>query len=231
MALDMQKKNLLLVGASSEIGTAIVRQAESNDYQVISTQRSGSTPGLYMDVTSDESVKSAITQVIADFGVIDSVIYAPALSNDGLIHTLNDEAWSSVFDVNVFGAARVARYLIPHFIKARKGVLQFISSTAAVRGATGAAPYSCSKAALNALALNIANDYGRFNIRAYTVMPGFVDGGMLTHLSDEKKQLLAREPALKRLATPYEIAHLCIATLDVSYLTGTAITLDGGLSR
>lgn len=226
----MCKKNLLVVGASSEIGASIVRHAEKNNYYVISAQRSDRMFGLSMDVTSDESVKSAITQVFADYGVIDAVIYAPALSKDGLIHMLDDEAWSSVFDVNVFGAARVARHLIPHFIKARKGVLQFISSTAALRGATGAAPYSCSKAALNALALNIAHDYGRFNIRAYTVMPGFVDGGMLAHLSDEKKQVLAREPALKRLATPDEIAHLCIATLDATYLTGTAITLDGGLS-
>ena len=227
----MKKKSILIVGASSEIGAAMIVQAERNNYQVISTQRSGRTSGLTMDVTSEESVKSAIAQVVTDYGVIDAVIYAPAYSKDGLIHTLDEEAWSSIFDVNIFGAARVARHLIPHFIKARKGVLQFISSTAAIRGATGAAPYSCSKAALNALALNIALDYGRFNIRAYTVMPGFVDGGMLAHLPDEKKQVLARGPALKRLATPQEIAHLCIATLDASYLTGTAITLDGGLSR
>nr|WP_161990876.1 SDR family oxidoreductase [Pseudomonas caspiana] len=226
----MRNKNLLVVGGSSEIGTAIVRQAENNNYQVISTKRSADSSGLFLDVTSDESVKSAIQQAIADFGVIDAVVYAPALSIDGLIHTLNDEAWSKAFDVNVFGAARVARHLLPHFIKARKGVFQFVSSTAAVRGATGAAPYSCSKAALNALALNIAHDYGRFNIRAYTVMPGYVDGGMLAHLPDEKKAVLAKETSLKRLATPDEVAHFCIATLDSPYLTGTALALDGGLS-
>ncbi|PMW96207.1 hypothetical protein C1X59_24910 [Pseudomonas sp. FW215-R2] len=230
MALYMQNKNLLVVGGSSEIGAAIVREAENNNYQVISTKRSADTSGLFMDVTSDESVRSAVQQVIADFGTIDAVIYAPALSSDGLIHTLNDDAWQATFDVNVFGAARVARHLLPHFIKARKGIFQFISSTAAVRGATGAAPYSCSKAALNALALNIAHDYGRFNIRAYTVMPGYVDGGMLAHLPEEKKALLAREPSLKRLATPADVAHFCIAMLDSPYLTGTALTLDGGLA-
>lgn len=226
----MNNKNLLVVGASSEIGSAIVRQAEQNNYQVIGTQRSGSMPGLFMDVTSDESVKSAIQQALADFGRIDAVIYAPALSSDGLIHALDDNAWSNAFDVNLFGAVRVARHLIPHFIKARQGVFQFVSSTAAVRGATGAAPYACSKAALNALAVNIAHDYGRFNIRAYTVMPGYVDGGMLADLPVEKKSLLAREPSLKRLATPDDVAHFCIATLDSPYLTGTALTLDGGLS-
>lgn len=226
----MKKNSILIVGASSEIGAAMVVQAERNNYQVISTQHSGRTSELTLDVTSEESVKSAIAQVVADYGVVDAIIYAPAHSKDGLIHTLDEEAWLSTFDVNIFGAARVARHLIPHFIEARKGVFQFISSTAAIRGATGAAPYSCSKAALNALALNIAQDYGRFNIRAYTVMPGFVDGGMLAHLSEEKKQVLARGAALKRLATPEEIARFCIATLDASYLTGTAITLDGGLS-
>ncbi|WP_228022334.1 MULTISPECIES: SDR family oxidoreductase [unclassified Pseudomonas] len=226
----MLYRNLLVVGGSSEIGAAIIRCAESNSYKVFSTQRSVDSSGLLMDVTSDESVKSAIDQAIAISGTIDAVVYAPALSIDGLIHTLSDEAWSKTFDVNLFGAARVVRHLLPHFIKARKGVFLFVSSTAAVRGATGAAPYSCSKAALNALALNIAHDYGRFNIRAYTVMPGYVDGGMLAHLPDEKKVVLAREASLKRLATPDEVAHFCVATLDSTYLTGTALALDGGLT-
>lgn len=226
----MQDKNLLVIGGSSAIGAAIVRQAERSHYRVIRTKRSGEGDGLVMDVTSDDSVRRAIEEAVAQASSIDAVIYAPALSIDGLIHSQDIGAWSQVFDVNVFGAARVSRYLLPHFIKARKGVFQFVSSTAAVRGATGAAPYACSKAALNALAKNIANDYGRFNIRAYAVMPGYVDGGLLAHLPAEKKAALSKEIALKRLAEPDEVARFCIATLDSSsYLTGAALVFDGGL--
>ena len=230
MTQDMQKNNVMVIGASSAIGTAIVRQAECSNLHVIRTTRSGEGDSLTMDVTSDDSVKIAIEEAIEANSGIDAVIYVPALSIDGLIHTLDASAWSQVFDVNVFGAVRIVHYLLPHFIKARTGVFQFISSTAAVRGATGAAPYSCSKAALNALAMNISQDYGRFNIRAYSVMPGYVDGGMLAHLSAEKKAALAKETSLKRLAEPDEVARFCIGTLSASsYLTGTSLVFDGGL--
>ena len=106
--------------------------------------------------------------------------------------------------------------------------LAFYLFDGAVRGAIGAARYSCSKTTLDARALNIGHNYGRFNVRAYPATPGFVHVGILAHLSNEKEQMLVKEPSFKRLAMPEEIALLFIAILGPFYLTCTATTLDGG---
>lgn len=110
-------------------------------------------------------------------------------------------------------------------------VFQFISSTAAVRGARGAAPYATSKAALNSLAVNVSKEYGRFNVRAFCIMPGFVDGGILDKLDGDKRSALVSQIPLNRLCLPAEVANFCVSTIEAStYLTGTNLTLDGGMN-
>ncbi|AWK41868.1 SDR family oxidoreductase [Photorhabdus laumondii subsp. laumondii] len=229
----MHKYNskILIIGSSSEIGNAICRHAVASGYEVLGTSRKPRNEEIYLDVMSDNSVREAIGIAVEKMKCIDAVIYTPAISLDGLLHAQDIEGWHDVFNVNLFGAARVAKYLLPHFMKNRNGVMQFISSTASLRGETGATAYSCSKAAMNALVKNISNDYGRFNIRAYTVMPGYVDGGMLRHISPEKKMEFARSTALRRMADINEIASFCVGTLSTStYITGTSLCIDGGLS-
>jgi 3-oxoacyl-[acyl-carrier protein] reductase len=134
-----------------------------------------------------------------------------------------------VHDVNVLGALRAAKALLPHFMKQRDGVLLFVSSIAAVRGVVGAAAYSASKAALNSLAKSISKEYGRFNVRAYTVMPGYVNGGMLKDMDPKRVEEASKGISLRRFAEVDEVARFIISTLDVDYLTGTAISMDGGL--
>ncbi|MQL47447.1 SDR family oxidoreductase [Photorhabdus khanii] len=228
--MDKYNSKVLIIGSSSEIGNAICKHAVASGYEVLGTSRKPHNEEIHLDVMSDGSVKEAIEIAIEKMRCIDAVIYTPAMSLDGLLHVQDIESWHDVFNVNLFGAARVAKYLLPHFMKNRNGVMQFISSTASVRGSPGATAYSCSKAAMNALVKNIANDYGRFNIRAYSVMPGYVDGGMLRHISSEKKVELAKSIALKRMADVDEIARFCVGALSAStYITGTTLRIDGGL--
>ncbi|MBD1228688.1 SDR family NAD(P)-dependent oxidoreductase [Xenorhabdus griffiniae] len=228
--MDSKKGLVVVVGSSGDIARSVIKVLKDNNYMVKAMTRTPSEDEIHIDVTSDESVKRAFESVFSLHERIYSVLYFPAITKDKLIHNQGIDDWQSVIDVNLLGAVRVVKNVLPHFIKNREGIFQFLSSTAAVRGATGAAAYSCSKAALNMLAKNIANDYGCFNVRAYTVMPGYIDGGMLKNLPQDKREAVRKNIALQRMANVQEIANFCVGLLAISdYLTGTTLTLDGGM--
>ena len=232
--MNQDPQRILVVGGAGAIGGAIAKFANDRGHRVVVTsskpiESAGSIVSVQMDVRSDDSVKAAIRQCAERLEGPTAVIYVPALSIDKLIHTSAISDWQQVYDVNLFGAVRVVREIIPHFLKKRGGTFQFISSTAATRGSVGASAYASSKAALNSLAQAVSLEYGRFNVRAYSLMPGFVNGGLLAAMEPEKKQLISKSIALKRFAEVDEVARFSILTLEAgAYLTGTAIAFDGG---
>jgi 3-oxoacyl-[acyl-carrier protein] reductase len=118
----MVNKTVLLVGGGSEIGSAIANEARNTGYQVIITTRNGVADSIAMDVRDDASVQAGIQQAIHIAGRVDALIYAPAITDSKLIHSAEISSWQSVFDVNVLGALRVTKTLLPHFMKQRDGV-------------------------------------------------------------------------------------------------------------
>jgi NAD(P)-dependent dehydrogenase (short-subunit alcohol dehydrogenase family) len=226
-------KKILLVGGSSAIGQAIATEATKRGHQIISSSSKAigfsETNQISLDVTDNQSVEDGVQKATSILGGLNAIIYAPAITVDSLIHTSSLSDWQNTFDVNFMGAVRVFKATIKSFLKLNNGVYQFISSTASVHGVHGAAPYACSKAALDAFSRNIAIEYGRFNIRAYSIRPGFVNGGMLGHLDSDQKAKLARGIAMQRFAEVSEIGHFSISTLESStYLSGTELNIDGG---
>lgn len=225
----MKNKTVILVGAGSDIGAAIANELRAQGYDVIGTMRQGAGEAISIDVRSCEGVRAGVQQAIQRAGRIDALVYAPAITDSKLIHSADVATWQDVHDVNVLGALRVTQALLPHFMKQRDGTCVYISSTAAVRGMVGSAAYAASKAALNSFAKSVAKEYGRFNVRAFTVMPGYVNGGMLKDMDPQQVQEKSKSIALRRFAQVDEIARFTVASLGVAYLSGTALSIDGGL--
>lgn len=225
----MNGKSVLVIGGGSEIGNSIVNEARNIGYQVIATTQKGADGSISIDVRSDESVRAGVVQAIQQAGKIDALVYVPAVTDAKLIHSADISSWQAVHDVNVLGALRVTKELLPHFMRQRDGCCVYISSTAAVRSMVGSAAYAASKAALNSLAKSVAKEYGRFNVRAFTVMPGYVNGGMLKDMDSLRVQDISKSIALRRFAQVDEIARFTVASLGVAYLSGTALSIDGGI--
>ncbi|SEQ54332.1 beta-ketoacyl ACP reductase [Pseudomonas sp. NFACC02] len=224
----MTNKVLLVIGGSSGIGSAIMKEAQKNDYQVIATSRQGGMDSIAMDVTDNASVQNGIRTALQRVDKIDAVLFAPAITDKALIHAADIEEWQAVYDVNILGALRVTKALLPHFMKKRYGAFVYLSSTAAIRGSVGAAAYASSKAALNSLAKGVSKEYGRFNIRAFTIMPGYVNGGMLKDMDEQRIQEISKSIALKRFAHVNEVAQFTVASLNIPYINGTSLSIDGG---
>ena len=129
------------------------------------------------DVTNPESVNQAVAQVLKQAESIDVLISNAGYGISGAIEFTALEDAKRQMDVNFFGALNAVQAVLPHMRERREGRILFTSSVAAVLPVPYQAFYSASKAAINAMALALANEVREFNIRVGYLMPGDVATG------------------------------------------------------
>jgi 3-oxoacyl-[acyl-carrier protein] reductase len=112
------------------------------------------------------------------------------------------------------------------------GCIVNISSVNAMRGHSGVAVYSATKAALDGLTRSLARELGPRNIRVNSVAPGYFESDMVKDLPAEQKQRIARRTPLGRLARVGEVveAVLFLASERASFITGQTLVVDGGIT-
>jgi NAD(P)-dependent dehydrogenase (short-subunit alcohol dehydrogenase family) len=153
----------------SEI-TAARKDAEAQDM---------SLQPIIMDVTNTESVNSAVTGVLSDlkarFGKesVDVVIHNAGHGSMGPSEAFSADELMAMFNVNVIGAQRLNRAVLPHMRRAGKGLLMWTSSTS-TRGGTPPflGPYFCAKAAMDSLAVTYSGELAKWGIETTIVVPG-----------------------------------------------------------
>ena len=150
------------------------------------------------------------------------------VSGGGLLRGIDDEAWNRVLETNLTAVFRLTRHSLRSMLRERFGRIVNVSSLAAERPSAGQSGYAASKAGLIGFTKAVAVEVANRAITVNAVAPGFVDTRMVSGVPDE---LLASIPA-GRLGTPDDVAA-CIRFLvseEASYVTGSVLTVDGGLS-
>ncbi|WP_158853626.1 SDR family NAD(P)-dependent oxidoreductase [Saccharothrix deserti] len=189
------------------------------------------------DVTDDGSVRDAVEAVVGHFGGLDVVVNNAGIGAQGDVTAATDEEWLRVFDVNVFGMARVARASLPHLRSSRAPAIVNTGSIAGTAGLPQRAVYTASKGAVHALTRALAADHVREGIRVNAVAPGTADTPWVRRLLDsapdpaaERAALEARQPH-GRLVQAEEIAAAIafLASPMSGSTTGTVLAVDGGM--
>ena len=147
---------------------------------------------------------------------------------DGLSPALGDEDWARVLETNLTGAFRLTRRALRPMIRARFGRIVNVASVVGLRANPGQANYAAAKAGLVGMTKTIAAEVARRGVTVNAVAPGLIATDMTDGIGDA---LLENVPA-RRPGTPEEVAA-CIrflASADAGYVTGTTLTVDGGLS-
>jgi NAD(P)-dependent dehydrogenase (short-subunit alcohol dehydrogenase family) len=145
---------------------------------------------------------------------------------------VDPDGWDRVMDTNVKGAWLVSRAAAKRMIEAKlEGSIVNIASILGFRVAGRVAPYAASKAGLVQLTRALAFEWARYGIRVNAIAPGYIETDINRDFfsSDPGKALIARIPQ-RRLGRPHELngALLLLASDASSYMTGSAIVVDGG---
>jgi NAD(P)-dependent dehydrogenase (short-subunit alcohol dehydrogenase family) len=239
----------LVTGASSGIGKAAALALAAAGFQVIGTSRNTSrvTPGdgvtfLDLDVTSDESVVTAVEQVMERFGRLDVLVNnAGIIGPTALVTEVKREDWDETISVNLTGAFLCARAVLPHMAKRKSGKIINISSVAGHKGYPLRAPYSVSKWGMIGLSQTLAAEWGSYNIQVNTISPGPVRGERMDQVirrraeqSNRPIEEVTREYldklSLRRFVEPDHIAATAVflAASESDSITGEVIQVSSG---
>jgi 2-keto-3-deoxy-L-fuconate dehydrogenase len=232
-----------VTGSASGIGRATVSELARRGAAVAALdaeQKGDGDEALTMtgDVADAAAVERAVADTVDRLGRLDIVVNDAGISSVGTVEDNDDAEWLRVLDVNVIGMVRVSRAALPHLRSSPAAAIVNVSSIAATAGLPQRACYSASKGAVLSLTLAMAADLIDDGVRVNCVCPGTVDTPwvhrLLERASDpevERAALEARQP-IGRLGTAEEIADAIawLASPVSSFVTGTALAIDGGMS-
>ena len=241
----MEKHVVIISGATSGIGLATLQGLCEDGYTVVGFGRSAEKiaavlPGLReqfgsdavelhaLDVRDVEAVQAFVSDVHARHHRIDGLVNAAGVMRVERSHTVSEASFDLQVDTLLKGTFFLTTAVLPFMIEQDGGLIINIGSLSGLRAAPKMAVYGAAKAAINNLTQSLAAEYADNGIRAICINPGVVDTPLMDTL------LLAtiqKRVPLKRLASPQEIAYLVrfLFSSDASYVTGAAVTIDGGL--
>ena len=186
-----------------------------------------------VDVADGDAVQQLfVTLREALGGPPDVLVNNAAITHDGLLMMLPESAWDRVVTVDLKGVYLCCRAALRGMIGGRWGRIVNVVSPAAFKGMEGASPYAAAKGGVVALTKSLAREVARYGITVNAVSPGFVDTRLIADTTDAARRDAEREIPLGRLGTPEEIAAaiLFLASPAASYVTGTTVHVDGGLT-
>ena len=188
-------------------------------------------------VQADVADSAAVTALFAEVrqaldGAPDILVNNAAISHDALLMMLPEAGWRRVLDVDLTGAFLCSRAALRGMIAGRWGRIVNVVSPAAFFGKEGASAYAAAKGGLVALTKSLAREMARHGITVNSVSPGFVQTRLISELDEARRGDLERQIPLGRFADPDEIAAVIVflASSAASYLTGTTLHVDGGLT-
>ena len=205
----------------------------------------GTALALAADVTQEEQVKTAVAECLSQFGQIDILQNNVGILKTGGAMDSTVEDWDLLVHVNMKAVFLPTKHVLPHFVDRGAGVVTNISSIAGQRYlGTPYIGYNATKGSIISFTRNLAAEMAPHGIRANAILPGFIDTPMAREVAEKKsedpsaidwealdKQRAERIP-LGRVGTPWDVANaaLFLASDDASYITGTEIIVDGGVS-
>ncbi len=184
-----------------------------------------------LDVTRPDSWEVAVASLIEAHGRIDVLVNNAGAHDDNLLGAMPIETWQRVIDANLNGTFLGCRAVLPAMIAQRAGRIINIASLSALLAPPGQTNYAAAKAGVVALTASFAKEVARLGITVNAVCPGFIQTEILSHLDESGLAALRQKIPMRRIGRPAEVAALVLflACPDASYLTGSAIKIDGGI--
>jgi 3-oxoacyl-[acyl-carrier protein] reductase len=248
ISMLLKDKVVIITGASRGIGKSIAQMCVNHGAKVAFTYLSsdekaraleaeltaqgGVAVGFKSDASNFDQAHELVDQVIEQFGTVDVLVNNAGITRDAMFAKMTEEQWSKVIDVNLNGVFNATKAVVDIMIKQKYGKIISTSSVVAHYGNIGQANYAATKGALISFTQTLAKELGKHNINVNAVSPGFIATDIVKTIPDNIIQAFTERSSLKRMGDPNDIANVYkfLASEDASYITGTVIQVDGGLS-
>ncbi len=193
-----------------------------------------------MDVADVGAVEAAAAEVAGRWGGVDVLVNNAGIVRDsqlvrwkdgGVDSRMSDAQWDAVIGVNLKGVFNCTRAVVPHMIPRGGGVILNASSVVGLYGNFGQTNYVAAKAGVVGMTRTWARELGRHRIRVNAVAPGFVRTGMLDSIPPKVLEGMIAHTPIGRPGEPADVAnaYLWLASDAASFVTGTVLSVDGGL--
>lgn len=239
-------KYALITGASRGLGKAVAIRLAKDGFAVIINYQSnkeaaedtlkqvqelgGNGELLPFDVADPQAIEAALEswQNAHPDDYISVLVNNAGIRKDNLMVFMQDEEWNKVLDTSLNGFFYITRRLLKDMMMHRSGRVINMASLSGIKGLPGQANYSAAKAALIGATKALAQEVAARKVTVNAIAPGFIATDMTKELNeDELKKLIP----MGRFGKPEEVASLVsfLASDEASYITGQAISINGGL--
>lgn len=235
-------RNILITGANGALGLAIgefflsrepdaivhlgVRERRDRAESLVERSE-GRAKLITLEITGPEAWKAAIEQI----GTLDVLVNNAGFHDDALLANMKPDQWSRVLEGNLSSVFHGCQAALPVMMRQRSGRIVNIASLSAVHPPAGQTNYAAAKAGVVGLTKSLAKESARMGITVNAVLPGYIEGGLPPEWSAEHLKGLKMQLPMRRFARPAEVAAAVffLASPDASYITGTALPIDGGM--
>lgn len=197
----------------------------------VAQELGGNVAGFGCDVSDSEAVDALINSVTDALGSITVLVNNAGVTRDGLLMRMKNADWDATLQTNLNSVFYACRAAARGMLKQRYGRIINMSSIVGIRGQGGQSNYAAAKAGIIGFSKSYAQEIASRNITVNVVAPGFIETDMTRGLAEAHTKGLLELIPQKRIGSPEEVAHAVafLASREAGYITGTVLSVDGGL--
>jgi NAD(P)-dependent dehydrogenase (short-subunit alcohol dehydrogenase family) len=226
--------SVLFAREGAKVAVVDINVAGAEDTVRRITGAGGEAFAIRADVSNSEDASSMVSSAVAKFGGLDIIFNNAGIEGEGRFTAeVTEEQFDRVIAINLRGVWLGMKYALPEMIKRGGGSVISTASIAGIIALKGSIAYSAAKAGVIGMTRVVAAEYGRYNIRANCICPGFIHTEMADRIAGGRpytEEQTRRLSLFLRFGEPDEIAQtaLFLASDDSKFVTAQPIVVDGG---
>ena len=240
---NLEKKNIIVTGASGGIGNAIIKKLNESGANILASgtriekleelkKNFEEIKILKFDISQSDKIEEFIENATNELGgSLDGLVNNAGITQDNLAIRMSLDEWQKVINVNLTSAFLMSKFAIKKMLKNKSGKIVNITSVVGHTGNLGQANYTASKAGIVAMSKSLAIEYAKKNININCISPGFIKTAMTDKIDDKFKEVIISKIPSARLGEPDDIANavLFLTSDQSNYINGETLHVNGGM--
>ena len=239
----LEKKNIIVTGASGGIGSAIIKKLSEAGANILASgtriekleelkKNFENVKILRFDISQSDKIEEFIENATSELGgSLDGMVNNAGITQDNLAIRMSLDEWQKVININLTSTFLMSKFSIKKMLKNKYGKIVNITSVVGHTGNLGQANYTASKAGIVAMSKSLAIEYAKKNININCISPGFIKTAMTDKIDDKFKEVIISKIPSARLGEPEDIANavLFLSSDQSDYINGETLHVNGGM--